>query len=226
MKNSNEYATHLRRLMNRLQRSFGAPGAYETQGPVAELILACLSENTTEAKARQAQQSLQKHFVDYNEMRVCRESELSDVLGDSVHEPKQVAKKILASLQQVFERCDSFDLENFQSKSKREAKDLLGNLETIGPYVAARVMLCAFKAHTFPVHEPMLAMLRHEEVVDPDADAAEVQGFLERHISSSAILKTYVQLRHYCDAYQQHPPTEPKKKNLKAKKTPKAAKKK
>jgi endonuclease III len=228
MKNSNEYATRLRRLISRLQQHFGAPPPYEPQDPVTELVRACLSETTTEHKARQALELLKRHFVDFNEMRVCRESELGEVLVEplgAATEARAAAKKILSLLQQVFTRCDTFDVENLRSKNKRDAKELLGTLDGTTPYVAARAMLCGFKAHTFPMHEQMLAMLRHEEAVDPDASMEEVQGFLERQIPSSSILKTYMQFRRYSDVYLEKPLGEMKKKSAKIEKTAKGSKK-
>jgi hypothetical protein len=60
-------------------------------------------------------------------------------------------------------------------------------------------MLRGLGAHAVPVNQPMLEMLRREEVVDPEADLPTVQGFLERQISVQEVLRDYQLLREHTD---------------------------
>lgn len=202
MKNSSEYGLRLKRLCNRVRRSGGAATATKPQSVINELVLACLSAHTTETKARTALNKLRHDFVDFNEMRVSRPDEITEVLAKNFRQGKDVSKQIVLLLKEVFDRQDTLDLENLREIGKRDARVFFESLEHTTDYVVARVMLRALEAHAFPVHEQMLVMLRSEEVVDEAADATEVQGFMERQISAKTVHKTYLLLRRHADSFK------------------------
>jgi len=202
MRNSSKYGARLTRLYNQLQRSQGRPEELTPQDVTTEMILACLSATTTQSRARAALSRLRSAFVDYNELRVCRPEEVAEVLGKSYPQAQAAAEQIVALLRSVFQKKDNLDLDHLTESSKREAKIVLENLSGATPYVVACVMLWSLRAHAFPVNEQMLAMLRAEEVVAPKSDAADVQGFLERHISASKIRAVYALLRRHADNFK------------------------
>jgi len=199
MKNSAEYAAILKKLCNKLKRSGKTPIAISLTSPITALVLACLSEAATESKAQASLNKLESVFVDYNELRVARLDEIIDILGKGFPQGKAVAAQIISLLQQIYDDQDSLSLDNLTESGKREARAFLEKLNGITPYIVSRVMLQGVGAHAFPVHEQLLEVLRKEAVVHPDADAAEVQGFLERQIPASQIHKTYAMLRHFAD---------------------------
>lgn len=199
MKDSSEYAPRLKKLYNRLKRENGSSAKMEELEPVDALIMACLTETAPETKSRTALNRLRQSYVDFNELRVSRSAEIVEILGKTFPEAEKVAQKIIAVLGEVYERRDSLDLSDLPQGSKREAKAFLESLKTTTPYISARVMLQSIGGHAFPVHRQMMDMLLKEEVVNPNADMAEVQGFLERQISASQIQPTYAVLRKHAD---------------------------
>ncbi|MBN1845661.1 MAG: hypothetical protein JW810_08265, partial [Sedimentisphaerales bacterium] len=202
MKDSSEYGARLRTLCNRLKRA-GSKAAEPPLGDViTELLLGCLSEHTTESKARSALNKLRSAYVDCNELRVSRVTEVMEILGKSFPEGKTTAERLLKLLRTLYNQRDNIHLEFLKEMGKREAKAYLEGLDGISPYVVARVMLRGLDGHAFPVHEPLLTMLRAEEVVDPEADAVTIQGFLERHVTSSRIHKLYALLRWHADHFK------------------------
>ena len=202
MRNSTEYAGRLLRLCRKLRRSLGAPAEGEHDDPVEEIVLGFFSSVASEAKALTALNKVKKHFVDFNELRVCRDVELVQLLGSTFPQSREVGQNIVKVLQQIFDHNDSIHLGQLRESGKREAKTFLEKIEGLNAYVTARVMLLCLEAHAFPVHKPMLTMLRGEEVVAPDVDEAEVQGFLERQIPAKDILKYYLLLRKHADRYK------------------------
>ena len=202
MKDSAEHSARLKRLCNRLRHSRDKVEPASDTDPTTEMVAACLSVVTTESRARTALNKLRRGFVDYNEVRVSRADEVAVVLGKRFPQAKAVAVQMLQLLNAVFASQDSLNLEFLQAGGKREARLFLESLEGMTPYVAAQVMLQGLGAHAFPVNEQMLAMLRGEDIITPDADAAEVQGFLERHLPASEIHETYTKLRTYADSYR------------------------
>ncbi len=216
MKDSVDYAANLKKLCNRLRRELGTPAKPDPLDPVSEILLACLTAYTTESQAKTALHHLQKAFVDFNELRVCRIDEIAEVFGARFPHAKDIAGQIITLLKQIFDRQDHLHL--FQSGGKREAKAFLESLEGSTPYLISRVMLYCLNAHCFPVNTSLLEMLRNENAIDPAAEPAVVQTFLERQIPASKIQKTYVLLRQYADHYQ--PGTAAADKNPSAPKTP------
>jgi len=200
MKNSAECNASLKKLTNGLKRKYPAPAKCEPAEPATTLILGCLSEFTTEAKARTALNKVRGSFVDYNELRVSRPDEVVDVLGKGYPKALEVAARMVTLLKQIYDKYDSVDLAFLGEMGKRDAKTALEKLENITPYIIARVMLFSQSAHAFPVHAQMLEMLQRENVVDPQTGINEVQSFLERQINARNIYKTYYFLRRHADA--------------------------
>ncbi|MBN1765679.1 MAG: hypothetical protein JW860_10510 [Sedimentisphaerales bacterium] len=199
MKNSSEYAVKLKKLCSRLKRDGSASVKMEPVDPLTGIILACLSEVTTENKSRSTLSKLRHEFVDYNELRVARVEEITELLGKSFPQAKDVSRRIVQVLINIFNKCDSLELDFLCDGNKRQAKSFLEGIEDMSSYMLARVMLQSIGAHAFPVNQQMMNMLLKEEVVDPEATVAEVQGFLERQISASQIHKLYPLLRKHAD---------------------------
>jgi hypothetical protein len=202
MKDSSEYAVRFKRLCNRLQRSEAKVSEPEQFDVTTELLLGCMSEHMTESKARAALNKLRGNFVDYNELRVTRPAEVIEILGRGFAQSRQAIEQMIYLLRELFDEQDHLDLEHLKGLGKREAKSFFEELEGASPYLVSRVMLRGLSGHSFPVHEQMIKMLQGEVVVDESADAATIQGFLERQISAKRILKVYALLRHHADTFR------------------------
>ena len=202
MKDSAEHGLRLKKLCNRLKRSGGKVTIPSPNDPITELVLGCLSSHTTENKARTALNAIRNHFVDFNELRVGRADEVVELLGKGFPQAKAASKQILQLLNTIFARENCLELSELSDGGKRDAKLLLEQLDGADAYVVARVMLRSLEAHAFPVHEQLMNMLEGEEVIEPNVDVADVQGFLERHISVNDVQKTYALLRRHADRYR------------------------
>lgn len=202
MRNSREYATVLNKLIRKARRSKGTPEKHELTDPVTEIILGYLTFHTTESKGTTALNKLKGHFVDFNELRVCRESEVVRILGSSFPHVRDVASMILQSLREIFDQQDTLILGFLKNAGKREAKIFLEGLKVLPTYVQSRVMLRSLNGHAFPVHGKLITTLQAEGTVDPKASEADIQGFLERQIASKDIHKTYALLRNFVDTYR------------------------
>ncbi len=199
MKDSSEYAPRLKKLINRIKREGGSSSKLEELDPTTSLLLACLTYNATENKARTALNRLRQSYVDFNELRVSRSAEVAEILGKTYPEADETSQQILAVLNEVYIKRDSLDLSEYTQGSKREAKSFFESLRSTNAYVSARVMLQGVGAHAFPVNPIMMEMLQKEDVVNPQADETDVQGFMERQISASQIQQSYALLRKYAE---------------------------
>lgn len=201
MRNSSAYGSKLTKLCRKIKKESGELSAGKHENIIEEIVLGFLASEVSEAKAVSTLSKIKKHFVNYNELRVYRDSEMAKLLGTSFPNAKQISKTIIDVLQQIYDHGDVLQLQHLCEGGKREARQYFDKIKSLNGYVSARVMLLCLNAHAFPVHPLMMVMLRGEGVVDPDADEANVQGFLERHVPAKNIHEHYLMLRHYADHY-------------------------
>jgi endonuclease III len=184
MKHGTLYAKKLKKAQSRI-RGCGAQWTPHTTDPIEHLIVAVLSQETSVQRAEKAMRRLREDMVDYNELRVSSPAEVSASLQDHVPHPVQRAKALNNLLNAIFRSRYSVSLDGLSSRGVREIKSYLEGLDGITPYVTAYMLLWSLGGHAIPVNDPTLEMLRREELVDSNADVAEVQAFLERHISAA-----------------------------------------
>jgi hypothetical protein len=115
------------------------------------------------------------------------------LIGDGVPLAQAKAQRIVDGLNDVRRRQDRLDLTFLTQRARREAREYLESLEGMDQAAAASVVLYSLGGHAIPVDDLTLYVLRKEELVDASADAAEVQGFLERHVHA-ADARTFVDL--------------------------------
>ncbi|MBN1341380.1 MAG: hypothetical protein JXQ73_01805 [Phycisphaerae bacterium] len=199
MKSGTEYAKRIKKLFTRLKKEYGTPPKRDPTDPVDQLLFGILHRGTTTARAEKGLASLLGAMVDRNELRVSTPSELVELLGPGFQQATEKARALTQALNDVFARYHEIDLEDLKTKGKRDARKILEELDGVDPSTAAGIMLFSLDGHAVPVDENMLAVLREEELVHPDADVAEVQAFLERNVSASNAQAFTVLLRRYSE---------------------------
>jgi len=208
MKHGTEYAKRIKRLHQRLLRKHGKPAASDLTDPLEQVLIGILAEDTTPAKATAVYRKLSQRMVDLNELRVTPAIELAQLIGTSVPRAADKARQIVAFLNAVRRRQDTLDLDFLRQRGRREVREYLDSLDGVPRSAAARVMLFSLGGHAIPVDDLTLYVLRKEELVDPSADAAEVQSFLERHISAATAAEFVVLLCKFVSAHASRIPAE------------------
>jgi endonuclease III len=185
MKHGGDYARHLKQLFHQLIRKHGKPVTPEPTDPLEQMIIAILGGNTSHHKALVAFRKLREQMVDLNELRVTPVTELARTIGSAIPHAEMKAQRIVEVLNDIRRRHDTLDLSFLKQRGRREAREYLESLEGVDRATAASVTLFSLGGHAIPVDDLTLQVLRKEEIVDPAADAAAVQSFLEHHISAS-----------------------------------------
>lgn len=157
----------------------------ESTDPVEQLILAVLSQQASRVRAQRALKQIQNDMVDYNELRVSSPAEVSESISRNIPRSVQCAKVMLRLLNEIYHREFTVSLESLRGRGIREVKQYLDSLEGITPYVTASVILWSLGGHAIPVNDLVHAWLVQQDLVHPDATPAEVQSFLERHVSAA-----------------------------------------
>lgn len=199
------------------KRLKGLPGPPE-RTVLEHLIYAALLENASFEKADAAYAVLEHHFIDWNEIRVSTVGELADTFP-MLPDPQAAGARVRQTLQGVFEKMYTFDLEEWRKKSKNLGQ-AVEFLESVGPM--SRFMIdyttqVAFGGHVIPLDEASLRIFRllGMALVNKAGTYEEVSG-LERAVPKKNGLTFSIQLHHFAAGYFADPESEELRALLKA----------
>lgn len=216
MKNGTVYAPRVKKAFASLRPGVNKEEAAVTDEPLDRLVLAALGSDCSDTEARSRVDRLRAAMVDWNEVRVSYPQEISVAAGLPKEHGLDVSERLIRILRSIYTREHAMSLDRLKSLPRREAKHYLEQLDGMDEYVAASVVLWSLGGHAIPVSEIQLAALRSAELVDPGATRAEVQTFLERHVSAG-------QGREFCLALRSVNGKAPAKPRAKAGKPAKSA---
>jgi endonuclease III len=184
MKNATKHAEELRSLFKRLMKEH-KPAPMVKQEPLKALVRGAMSYDVSDTKAEEAMKHIDQEFVDLNELRVATDLEIAELLGTRYPDIEKRVELITRSLNAIFEKEHTLNLERLGTISKRDARQFLRDLLPEMPaFVEAYVLLYAFEGHAVPVDDEILGFLREEEIVDEKATPIDAQKFLEHHIKA------------------------------------------
>ncbi len=209
MKNATKYADTLKSFLRKMTRDYKAPPK-ETQPALKALVRGAMSFDVPDSKAEDAMKAIEREFVDLNELRVATELEVQEMLGQRYPRIEDRVTMITQALNNIFEREHTLSLDRLKDLSRRDARQFLRELPSIHPFVEAYVMLFAFDGHTCPIDEPMLDLLRDEEIVEETTTLEDAQKFVEHHLKDSECFDFYWAMRQV--AYDERKTTKKKAK--------------
>jgi len=195
MKDSKEYSKKVRKVFRSLRSKHGKPEKKVYEEPVDALVYGVLSEHVTEQEAQGRLAKFEENFVDWNDLRVSLEQEILEVLGSDSGEAKLTASRLCGVLGGVFKATNTVTLEPLCKQGKRPARGVLEKIQGISPFVVDYCMLTAIDAHAIPLTAMMVKYLRDNELVHPEADEQDIEGFLTRLIPASSGYDFYFLLR-------------------------------
>jgi len=199
LKNESTYAKKFKSLFNRLKKKYSAE-PHEPFEPVTHLVVSMLQWNSTREAALAAHDRLMQELVDNNDLRVCHPHEIVEMIGRDYPQVEERAARLREILQEIFLREHATSLQSLEDKPKKEVRAYLESLPGMPSCVAAEVTLLCFGGHAFPVEERLLALLREEKVVDPEATLSVVQSFLERQIKAGTAVHAHAVLCRWVEA--------------------------
>jgi len=194
MKSATKHAEELRSLFKRLLKET-KPAPKERQEPLKALVRGAMSFDVPDARADEAMRAIDKEFVDLNELRVATDLEIQELLGVRYPQIEKRVAMITQSLNAIFEKEHTLNLDRLATISKRDARQFLRDLPDVHPFVEAYVMLYAFDGHTIPVDDQAVEYLKGEEVLEPETDVEEAQRFIEHHIKAEECHEFFTSVR-------------------------------
>lgn len=193
MKEGTRYASAFKKAYTKLRQSVGSPAIPEPDDPVRRLAIAILGYDVGDAAAGKALDRAFVSVLDWNELRVSNTDEVQRAVGPTIG--RERCEQLLLALRAVYVRENVVSLGRLLTLGRREARQYLDSLEGVDEYVAASVVLWSLGGHAIPVSDKVLEALRASELIHPSASRAEVQAFLERHVSAADAKETCLVLQ-------------------------------
>ncbi len=197
MKQGTLYAARLKKAFARVVQSNPAPKIPEPDDPMRRLALGILGVQDGEAAAARALDRLFTVVVDWNDIRVSTAAEAHAAIGDALSDGRAPCMRLRTALQSVFDSVNLLSLDHLKKMGRRDARQYLESLDGVDEFAAAGVVLWSLGGHATPVDDRLLGSLRAAKLVHPEATRAEVQAFLERHISAADAKKFCLLMRHF-----------------------------
>jgi endonuclease III len=219
MKNGKEYSKKVQKLYRSLKRKYPVVQKVIYDEPVDALVYAIISAELSEPAAQSMIKRFADYFVDWNDLRISRVEEIVEVLGQETSAARNIALALTTALKAVFSTYNMVSLKALSKMSKRPAKGILEKINGTNRFVVDYCMLTSLYGHAIPLTKKMIEYLRSNELVHPEADEQEIEGFLARQISAENAYGFYYLLRCESEAREAKGKKKvPRKRKAKAKK--------
>jgi endonuclease III len=195
MKNSKEYSKKVQKLRSSLKRKYPKVKKAIYDEPAEALVYAIVSENMSEPAAESALKRFSNYFVDLNDLRVSRTEEIVEMLREDTPATRNAASILMRALRAVFEEYHTVSLAPLKKIGKRPAKQVLEKMDAVSHFAVNYCMLTSLQGHAIPLTEKMIEYLRSNELVHPDADEQETEGFLTKQVPTENAYEFYALLR-------------------------------
>ena len=195
MKNSKEYSKKVHKLYRSLKRRYPKPQSAIYDEPLDALVYAIVSEKMSEAATHSTIKRFGDYFIDLNDLRVSRAEEIIEVLGADTPVTRDIALTLTRALRAVFDKYNTVSLQALKKTGKKPARRVLEKIDGISRFVVDYCMLTSLHGHAIPLTEKMIDYLKRNELVHPDADEQQIEGFLARQISAENAYEFYALLR-------------------------------
>jgi endonuclease III len=200
MKNSKEYSKKIQSWYRTLSQKRAKVQKVSHKEVVDAIIHALVSAQLTEQDARLAVERFADYFVDWNDLRVSRVEEVIEALGSDTPAARAAASAITRVLNSIFNEYHKISLESLHKVGKRPARQALEKIDGITRFAVDYCMLTSLHAHAIPLTEKMTEYLKVNELVDPDADEQQIEGFLTKQIPAKSGYEFYALLRRESEA--------------------------
>ncbi len=200
MKDSKKYSKKVQALYRSLKRKHPKVKKAEYEEITDALVYGIINEKMNEKATRAASRRFADYFVDLNDLRVSQEEEIVEMLGEDTAATRDTATTLPLALGAIFSEYHRVSIESLKKVGKRPAKQALEKIEGVSRFVVNYCMLTSLQGHAIPLTQKMIEYLRSIEVVHPEADEQEIEGFLTKQIPAKNGHEFYALLRRESEA--------------------------
>ena len=168
--------------------------------PADALVYAIVGENMSGPATESVIKRFAGYFIDLNDLRVSQAEEILEVLGENTPNTKNMVSTLTKALRTVFDEYNCVSLEALKKIGKRPARQALEKTDGISRFVVNYCMLTSLQSHAIPLTKRMIEYLRNNQLVHPDADEQQIEGFLTKQIPAENAYEFYALLRRQSEA--------------------------
>jgi endonuclease III len=195
MKKSKDYSQKIQKLYHTLSRKYPKVQKVSHEKVIDAIVYAIISAEMSEKSTDTIIRKFTDYFVDWNDLRVSRTEEIIEVIGKDSSVAADIASRLTTVLNGIFNQFHQVSLEALKKIGKRPAKQALEKIDGISRFVVDYCMLTALGGHAIPLTEDMIKYLKSNELVNPDADQQQIEGFLAKQISAKSGYEFYSLIR-------------------------------
>jgi endonuclease-3 len=182
-----------REIVERLSALYGEPVWRPHGDAMTELVLTILSQNTSDTNSGRAFIRLRLRFATWEELLAADASQIeAEIAVGGLARVK--APRIKAILEEVWQRCPSFDLSFLREMPLDEAKEWLRSLPGVGPKTAACVLMFALGRPALPVDTHVHRVAQRLGLVPVKAGAAQSHDPLEAMLTPEDVYPFHISL--------------------------------
>jgi endonuclease III len=183
----------IRTILDRLVATYGDRTWQKRLGPVDELVLTILSQNTSDLNSRRAFKSLTQDFTTWSEAASAEPATIAAAIrAGGLADVK--AKYIKHALMALQEEAPGFDLSFLAQRKTGDAREWLVRLPGVGMKTASCVLLFALGMPAFPVDTHVHRLAKRLGLIKDrtSADAAHLE--MEKMTAHGDIYRCHVLL--------------------------------
>lgn len=182
-----------REIVERLSVLYGEPDWRPHGDAMTELVLTILSQNTSDTNSGRAFMRLRLRFATWEELLAADASQIeAEIAVGGLARVK--APRIKAILEELWQRCPSFDLSFLREMPLDEAKEWLRSLPGVGPKTAACVLMFALGRPALPVDTHVHRVAQRLGLVPVKAGAAQSHDLLEAMLTPEDVYPFHISL--------------------------------
>jgi len=195
MKNSKKYSRKIKKLYATLKKAGVKVVKPTFDDPIDAIVYAVISERMKKSFANTAHKRCMNYFVDLNDLRVSRPVEICSIFGRDTAETRRAASTLIRVLTAVFDHQHDISLQPLDKLGKRQARQEIEALDGITHFVVNYCVVTAFKGHAIPLTDRMIEFLQSHEMVSPETNLQEIEGFLNKQVAAKDGYEFYELLR-------------------------------
>lgn len=195
MKNSKDYSQKIQKLYRTLSHKYPKVQIVSHDKVIDAVVYAIISAEMSEKATDSIIKKFTEYFVDWNDLRVSRTEEIVEVIGKDNSVAVSIASALTTVLNGIFNQFHQVSLEALKKIGKRPARQALEKIDGVSRFVVDYCMLTALGGHAIPLTENMMNYLKSNDLVNPNADQQQVEGFLAKQISAKNGYDFYALIR-------------------------------
>ena len=180
-------------IVERLAVLYGEPVLRMHRDPMTELVLTILSQNTSDTNSGRAFMRLISRFRTWEALMAADPLEIEkEITVGGLAKTK--APRIKRIVEEVWERCGSFDLRLLGEMPLEEAKEWLRSLPGVGPKTAACVLMFSLGMPALPVDTHVHRVSQRLGLVPAKASAEKAHDILEEMLAPEDVYPFHISL--------------------------------